>query len=84
MVGVKKEKISYKRADGVDLTGNLYLPKGYDAVKDGPLPVIIWAYPREFENAKDAAQVRGSQLHFYKNKLWLTNLLGNSRLCHFR
>jgi dipeptidyl aminopeptidase/acylaminoacyl peptidase len=60
MDGVKKEKITYKREDGVDLTGNLYLPKGYDAKKDGPLPVLIWAYPREFESAKDAAQIRGS------------------------
>jgi dipeptidyl aminopeptidase/acylaminoacyl peptidase len=59
--GIVKQKISYKRADGVDLTGDLYLPKGYDAKKDGPLPVFIWAYPREFNNASDAAQVRGSQ-----------------------
>src|SRR5207344_113898 len=43
--GVSKEKIKYKRADGVDLTGDLYLPKGYDKAKDGPLPVFIWAYP---------------------------------------
>ncbi len=58
--GVKKEKITYKREDGVDLTGNLYLPKGYDSKKDGLLPVLIWAYPREFESAKDATQIRGS------------------------
>ena len=64
LIGVNKEKVLYKRSDGVDLTGNLFLPKGYDAVKDGPLPVIIWAYPREFENAKDAAQIRGSNFTF--------------------
>ncbi|HEY4149028.1 MAG TPA: hypothetical protein VGM41_08870, partial [Chitinophagaceae bacterium] len=52
--GITKEKISYKRADGVDLTGDLYLPKGYDAKRDGPLPVLIWAYPREFNSAADA------------------------------
>lgn len=62
--GISKQKISYKRADGVDLTGNLYLPKGYDVAKDGPLPVLMWAYPREFTNARDAAQVRGSQNTF--------------------
>lgn len=62
--GVSVEKISYKRADGVDLTGNLYLPKGYDVKKDGPLPVLMWAYPREFTNARDAAQVRGSKNTF--------------------
>ena len=64
MEGVSKQKISYKRADGVDLTGDLYLPKGYDAKKDGPLPVLIWAYPREYKSAADAAQVRGSRYTF--------------------
>lgn len=62
--GVSREKVSYKRADGVDLTGDLYLPKGYDSRRDGPLPVIIWAYPREFNSAADAAQVRGSKDRF--------------------
>lgn len=62
--GIRKEKVFYKRADGVDLTGTLYLPKGYDAKKDGPLPVLMWAYPREFNSAADAAQVRGSNDRF--------------------
>ena len=62
--GVTKQKITYKRADGVDLTGDLYLPKGYNKEKDGPLPVLIWAYPREFNNAADAAQIRGSKDRF--------------------
>ncbi len=64
LVGVTKEKISYKRADGVDLTGDLYLPKGYNKDKDGPLPVVIWAYPIEFNSASDAAQIRGSKDRF--------------------
>jgi dipeptidyl aminopeptidase/acylaminoacyl peptidase len=62
--GISKEKISYKRADGIDLTGNLYLPKGYDPKKGKPLPVLIWAYPREFNSAADAAQIRGSKDRF--------------------
>lgn len=62
--GITKEKIFYKREDGVDLTGILYLPKGYQPGKDQPLPVLIWAYPREFNSASDAAQVRGSQHRF--------------------
>ncbi len=64
MEGVSKQKVFYKRADGVDLTGDLYLPKGYNKEKDGPLPLVIWAYPREFNSADDAAQVRGSQNRF--------------------
>ena len=62
--GVSKQKVFYKRADGIDLTGTLYLPKGYNKEKDGPLPVVMWAYPREFNSADDAAQVRGSQNRF--------------------
>jgi len=64
MDGVSKEKIKYKREDGVDLTGDLYLPRGYDKTKDGPLPVLIWAYPAEFNSAADAAQIRGSEHRF--------------------
>lgn len=64
MEGVSKQKISYKREDGINLTGDLYLPKGYDPKKDGPLPVFIWAYPREYKSAADAAQVRGSRHTF--------------------
>lgn len=62
--GITKQKISYQRADGINLTGDLYLPKGYDPKKDGPLPVIMWAYPREYKSANDAAQVRGSKYTF--------------------
>jgi len=62
--GVVKQKISYKREDGINLTGDLYLPKGYNKEKDGPLPVIMWAYPREYKSAADAAQVRGSKYTF--------------------
>ncbi|MEY4097268.1 MAG: hypothetical protein RL170_112 [Bacteroidota bacterium] len=64
MEGVTKEKIKYKRKDGIDLTGDLYLPKGYDKTKDGPLPALIWAYPREFTSAADASQIRGNQHKF--------------------
>ena len=62
--GASKEKIRYKRADGVDLTGDLYLPKGYNKAKDGKLPVFIWAYPAEYNSAADAAQIRGSEHRF--------------------
>ena len=62
--GISKQKITYKRKDGVDLAADLYLPKGYDPKKDGPLPVIMWAYPREFKSASDAAQIRGSKYTF--------------------
>jgi dipeptidyl aminopeptidase/acylaminoacyl peptidase len=64
MAGVTKEKIFYKRADGVNLTATVYLPAGYDKAKNGLLPVLMWAYPREYRSAADAAQVRGSKYMF--------------------
>ena len=64
MEGITKQKIKYKRSDGVDLTGDLYLPKGYNKEKDGPLPTLLWAYPREFTSAADASQIRGNQHKF--------------------
>ncbi len=62
--GIVKQKITYKRKDGVDLAADLYLPKGYNEKKDGRLPVFMWAYPREFKSAADAAQLRGSKYTF--------------------
>ena len=59
-MAVHKEKIEYKREDGVDLSGTLYLPAGYDKEKDGSLPVFIWAYPREYKSASEAGQIKDS------------------------
>ena len=51
---VSSECCRYKRDDGIDMTATLYLPPGYDKDRDGRLPCIIWAYPKEFKS-KDAA-----------------------------
>ncbi len=61
---LSKEKIRYTRQDGIELTATVYLPPGYDAVRDGRLPILMWAYPREFKKASDATQVRGSPYTF--------------------
>jgi dipeptidyl aminopeptidase/acylaminoacyl peptidase len=53
---VVKRDITYKRADGLPLSGTLYLPAGYDQKRDGPLPVLLWAYPSEFTSAAAAGQ----------------------------
>lgn len=47
---MQREVLRYPRADGVMLTATLYTPPGYDATRDGPLPAIFWAYPREFKS----------------------------------
>ena len=67
---VKKELIKYKRADGVELTGTLYLPPGYDKERDGKLPVFMWAYPREFKSADAAGQVKDSPYEFIRLGWW--------------
>ncbi|MDQ0837058.1 alpha/beta hydrolase family protein [Sphingomonas faeni] len=54
--GVTQRTITYPRADGLPLSGSLYLPAGYDAKRDGPLPTLLWAYPAEFTDAKVAGQ----------------------------
>ena len=62
MTGMKKQRITYKRKDGVDLYGTLYLPPEY---KEGErLPCILWAYPREYSDPKMAGQIRGSAHRF--------------------
>ena len=53
---VSKEVIKYKRKDGVDLSGTLYLPAGYDKLKKEKLPLLIWAYPAEFKDKNSAGQ----------------------------
>jgi dipeptidyl aminopeptidase/acylaminoacyl peptidase len=64
--GIEKQVIKYKRKDGVDLQGDLYLPKGYDPERDGPLPVLTWAYPNEYKSAQAASQVEGSPYEFIR------------------
>lgn len=53
---VSKEVIKYKRKDGVELSGTLYLPAGYDKTKKEKLPLLIWAYPAEYKDKNSAGQ----------------------------
>jgi dipeptidyl aminopeptidase/acylaminoacyl peptidase len=59
----KKQVLHYKRADGVDLSANLYLPPGYKP-GDGPLPTLMEAYPTEYKTKTAAGQVTGSPYQF--------------------
>jgi dipeptidyl aminopeptidase/acylaminoacyl peptidase len=60
--GVEHQYVTYQRKDGVKLSATLYLPPGY---KQGErIPVIMWAYPREFGDADSASQVSGSPNRF--------------------
>jgi len=57
LANVQRRLITYSRSDGVQLSGTLYLPAGYDQARDGPLPLVMWAYPAEFTDAAVAGQV---------------------------
>ena len=62
LAGVEKQFITYQRKDGVKLSGTLYLPPGYK--KGERLPMLMWAYPREFTDTDTASQVSGSPYRF--------------------
>ena len=61
---LKKEVINYKRDDGIDLSSIVYTLESYNPDKEGRLPVLIWAYPREYTSKKVASQVRNSPYRF--------------------
>jgi dipeptidyl aminopeptidase/acylaminoacyl peptidase len=54
----------------VPLSAVLYLPAGYDATRDGPLPTLVWAYPEEFRSASDAGQRSDSPHQFAYVSYW--------------
>ncbi|MEW5309906.1 MAG: hypothetical protein WDW38_001749 [Sanguina aurantia] len=74
---MQREVLRYPRNDGVMLTGTLYLPPDYVKERDGPLPCIMWAYPREFKSKEAAGQMRRSSYQFssvgsMSPMLWVT------------
>ena len=62
--GAGRELIRYTRDDGVGLTALLHTPPGYEPARDGRLPLLVWAYPREYKSAAAAGQVRDSPQKF--------------------
>lgn len=70
---IEKRLIKYKRADGVALTGMLYLPPDFRPGKDKPLPLLMWAYPTEFKSSDSAGQVTDSP-HRFARVHWATPL----------
>ena len=60
--GIRKELVTYERADGIQLSATLYLPKGYE--EGTRLPLVVWAYPIEFNDPATAGQVGGTPYRF--------------------
>jgi dipeptidyl aminopeptidase/acylaminoacyl peptidase len=74
--GISKTLLKYYRKDGILLTATLYLPYK-DEAKNKNLPVLMWAYPREFKSADAAGQVDDSPYRFdrigpWSSLIWLT------------
>ncbi len=69
--GIRKQLVTYKRPDGVQLSFTLYLPPGYQ--EGTRLPTVVWAYPLEYVDPSTAGQVAGSAQRF-------TNIVGASHL----
>lgn len=62
LTGIRKQILSYTRRDGVPLSGTLYLPPSYEEGQH--LPLVIWAYPLEFNDGDTAGQVRAAPRTF--------------------
>lgn len=75
MLGVHRELITYAREDGVLLSATLLLPAGYEPERDGPLPTVVWAYPREFLSADAAGQLADSPYRFNRLSYWSAQFL---------
>ncbi|SNR63369.1 Dipeptidyl aminopeptidase/acylaminoacyl peptidase [Lutibacter flavus] len=59
---VHKEVIKYKREDGLELSGTLYLPKDFE--KGKKYPMVMWAYPEEFKDKSSAGQSTSNSNEF--------------------
>jgi dipeptidyl aminopeptidase/acylaminoacyl peptidase len=64
LAGVQRQLITYPRADGVMLSRHALHAAGLRPARDGPLPTLLWAYPREFRDADAASQVTDSPNRF--------------------
>ena len=60
--GISKRIVKYQRADGVPLSATLYLPADY--VDGTKLPLLVWAYPLEFNDASTAGQISANPSEF--------------------
>jgi dipeptidyl aminopeptidase/acylaminoacyl peptidase len=60
--GIQRERVRFKRADGVEMSFWLYQPPGHQ--RGDRRPTFVWAYPQEFTDAAVASQVSGATTRF--------------------
>src|SRR4029078_7165552 len=56
-----KETIVYPRADGVTLSGDLYLPPRWNGER---LPVVVWSHPHDYVDTGTAPQTSAAKNRF--------------------
>ena len=59
---IRRQLVTYKRDDGVQLSFTLFLPPDYH--EGQKLPTILWAYPLEYNDADTAGQIGGPTQRF--------------------
>lgn len=59
---IRRQLVTYTREDGVALSATLYLPADYQ--EGQRLPLLVWAYPQEYNDPAMAGQVSGSPYRF--------------------
>ena len=62
LTGIRKQILRYTRRDGVPLSGTLLVPPSYE--EGQRLPLVIWAYPLEYNDGDTAGQVRAAPRKF--------------------
>jgi dipeptidyl aminopeptidase/acylaminoacyl peptidase len=62
--GIQKQLVTYQRPDGVPLSATMYLPANWQP--GTRLPLLVWAYPVEFNDASTAGQITTSPSRFVR------------------
>jgi dipeptidyl aminopeptidase/acylaminoacyl peptidase len=62
--GVQRRVVTYRRKDGVGLSGTLYLPAGHTA--GTRLPTVLWIYPYDFTDRRQAEQLDVRLFRFHQ------------------
>jgi len=60
----ERRRVAYRRKDGVELQGTLYLPPDWKA--RAPLPTLVWIYPREHSDRDYAEQVDVRMFRYHR------------------
>lgn len=59
---ISRQVMRYQRADGVELSGTLFLPPG--SSRGDRLPTVFWAYPEEHRSRETASQITTTDYGF--------------------